>query len=121
MSWKEAVKFMRIKERQPKITISGKTKQIYFNAYIKKHIVGDRRKVRIRYNNESKIMSFQPVNEGRGAYNLVIRGKNGYGLLLHGTNILSQFDIKIKEKMIFEPHWDPKIEWLTISFNNNVK
>ena len=119
MTWKTAKKYIRTKDTQPKITISGITKQIYFNAYIKRHIFGDKEKVIIRYNNESKKMSFQPMYEGNDTYNLVKRGKNGYGLLLHGTNILAQFNIEIKENLSFKPHWDPKMQWLTINMNGD--
>ena len=118
MTWITAKKYIRIKNTQPKITISGITKQIYFNAYIKRHIIADREKVIIRYNNESKMLAFQPVNEGDNTYNLIKRGKNDYGLLVHGTNILAQFGIEVNKKLSFIPHWDSKIEWLTINMNN---
>ena len=65
MTWKTAQKYSRKKCKQPKITISPKTNTLYFNSFIRNHILGDRKKIIVRYNDETKMMAFQPTMEGK--------------------------------------------------------
>lgn len=124
MSWETARKYSRKKCKQPKITISTKTNTLYFNSYIRNHILGDREKIIARYNKESKMMAFQPIYAYEGdkmeVYKVNYPNTSRHrGALMSINNILSQFDVEIKERTTFIAEWKPKIEWLIINLNDN--
>ena len=118
MEWKTATK-RNHDDSPPKITISPETHVIYFNRYILEHIFGDRKMVIVRYDKESEMMAFQPVYEGdkKELYKLHKQERGLAGTRLYGKNLLSQFGIKVKHKLTFQPRWDSKIEWLIINLN----
>jgi len=123
MSWETVKKTKQGRPPKSFVTFKPKDYKLYLSTQLLKDYFNDYNYVIIRADKISHLIAIQSVaKKDKDTFKIIKTGKPGYlgGGDIHAKKLFN-YDFIPKKNTKIEPHWDPKIEWLTINFDNNVK
>lgn len=118
MEWK-TLKHSNKHTQQPFVSFKPKWDRVYFSKKLLHDYFNNYQHIILRVAEKTRLVSFQPVAEKTDTtFKLIITRK---GSITSGADIsckgVFKYKFMPKKTTRFIPHWDPKIEWLTINLN----